>query len=324
MKRFTRKFFLLSTLAVFSAPVLAHSPYVLPGHFQTSARSAVLSLEASLTDNLFLPDVPYGNHGFSFTAPNGKVEKIPDTAVFLLPTRTIVEYKLTDAEQGTYRVTAGPRISKSRSWEINGELKRSRDPNEAIPEGAVLKSNSESQASADVYITVGKPETLSIPKATGQGLEFVPISHPNQLTTGGVFEFVVQLNGKPLAEHEVSISYSNRDYSGRSSRASVKTDASGKASYKLDKPGLYMASIRFSEEAPVSADKPTLSYSKTLTFNVTTPREAAGEGQARSGERGQGRGEGQGMRGQGREGGQRGERGGEGRGEGRMQRQQSQ
>jgi len=321
MKRFSSKVFLFSALAILSAPVLAHSPYVLPGNFQTSARSAVLSLEASLTDSLFLPDVPYGNHGFSFTAPNGKVEKIPDTAVFELPTRTIVEYKLTDAETGTYRITAGPRISKSRSWEIDGEVKRSRDPNEAIPKGAILKSNTESQASADVYITVGKAETPAIPKATGQGLEFVPISHPNQLTAGGVFEFVVQLNGKPLAEHEVSISYSTRDYSGKSSRASVNTDASGKARYKLDNPGLYMASIRFSEEAPVSADKASLIYSKTLTFNVTTPREAAAEG-GRNAERGQGRDEGQGMRGQGREGGRRGERSGEGRGEGRMQRQQ--
>jgi len=309
MQRFKPKTFLLPALAAFCMPALAHSPYLLPGNVKTRS---VLSVEAALTDNLFLPDMAYGNHGFSFTTPSGKTEKIPDEAVFTLPTRTIMEYKLTDPEAGTYRVTAGPRISQSRSWEINGETKRSRDPNEAIPEGAVLKSNSESHASLDVYITVGKAETPTIPKATGQGLEFVPITHPNQLTVAGVFEFVVQFNGKPLAGHDVSISYSNRDYSGKSSRASVKTDASGKARYKLDKPGLYMASVRFSEEGAVSADKPNLSYSKTLTFNVTAPSESAkGEGRAE----GQGRGQG------GREGGQRGERG-EGRGEGRMQRQQ--
>jgi len=321
MQPFKPKAFLLSALTALSMPALAHSPYLLPGNFQTRS---VLSVEAALTDNLFLPDVPYGNHQFSFTTPSGKTEKIPDTAVFSLPTRTIVEYKLTDPEAGTYRVTAGPRISKSRSWEIDGEVKRIRDPNEVMPKGAVLKSNTESHASLDVYITVGKAETPNIPKATDQGLEFVPITHPNQLTVGGVFAFVVQLNGKPLAEQDVSISYSTRDYSGESSRASVKTDASGKARYKLDKPGLYMASVRFNEEGAVSADKPNLSYSKTLTFNVTNPSEAKAEGQGRGGERNQGQGAGRGEgrgeepRGQGREGGQRGE----GRGEGRMQRQQ--
>jgi len=315
MQPFKPKALLLSVLTALSLPALAHSPYLLPGNFQTRS---VLSVEAALTDNLFLPDVPYGNHGFSFVTPSGKMEKIPDEAVFALPTRTIVEYKLTDPETGTYRVTAGPRISKSRSWEVDGEVKRIRDPNEQMPAGAVLKSHTESHASLDVYIIVGKAEIPNIPKASGQGLEFVPITHPNQLTVGGVFEFVVQLNGKPLAEQDVSISYSTRDYSGKSSRASVKTDASGKARYKLDKPGLYMASVRFNEEGEVSADKPNLSYSKTLTFNVTTPSETKAEGQGRSGERaqgaGRGEGRGEGSRGQGREGGQRGE--------GRMQRQQ--
>jgi len=105
----------------------------------------------------------------------------------------------------------------------------------------------------------------------------VPISHPNGLKQGDTFEFVVQFNGKPLAGHEVSISYSNMDYSGQSSRGKVTTDASGKAQYRLEKPGLYLASIRLNEEGPLSADKPNRSYSKSLTFNVSAPREARPE-----------------------------------------------
>jgi len=335
MQCFARKALLLSALSALSIPALAHSPYLLPGNFKVAGYTAVLSAEISLTDNLFLPDRA-AQYPFSFTAPDGKTEGIPESAVYKLPTRTLVEYKLTDAKDGTYKLTAGPGISKTRSWEINGETKRTRDPNEAMPAGAVLKSNSESHSSFDAYITIGKPEQLEIPKASGKGLEIVPVTHPNQLNVDTVFEFIVQNDGKPLAQHDVSISYSNMDYSGQSSRNAVKTDASGKVSYKLEKPGMYMATVRIAEETPLSADKPNVSYSKALTFNVTAPRAPRAEGQGRGGNerpqgqgagrgenRGQGRGQGQGMRAEGREGGQqRGERGGEGRGEGRMQRQQ--
>jgi len=302
------------------APVYAHSPYLLPSNFQLGTRSATISVDAALTDNFFLPDIAYGKHPFSVTTPDGTVVQIPESDIHQLPTRTVVEHKLAEPKPGTYLITAGPRGgSARRTWEINGETKRVNDPNEVMPAGAVLKTHTQSVALAQAYVTVGRAEEgAAIPKATGRGLEFVPISHPNRLTLGGSFEFAVHYNGRPLADHAVALVHSDMDFSGRSHRESLKTDARGRVSYALTKYGVYMASIRYAEDGPVRADKPTMSYSNSLTFNVTKPAPAAAAG-ANAGGRSQGGaqapasgrpGAGQGQAG----GGERGGRGGQGEG----------
>jgi len=284
-------------------PAYAHSPYMLPSNFQLGTRSATISVDAALTDNFFIPDIAYGKHPFSVTGPDDVTVQIPEADIHQLPTRTVVEHKLADAKPGTYRITAGPRTGNpSRSWEINGETKRVRDPNEVMPAGAVLKTHTQSVALAEAYVTVGRAEEgAAVPKPTGKGLEFVPISHPNRLTLGGKFEFAVHYDGKPLADHAVTLVHSDMDFSGRSHRESLKTDASGRVSYALDKSGVYMASVRYAEDGPVRAETPTMSYSNSLTFNVTKPAPAPaadtaaggrpGTGQAdgeRGGERGRG------------------------------------
>jgi len=277
------------------APAYAHSPYLLPSNFQLGTRNATISVDAALTDNFFLPDIAYGKHPFSVTTPDGTTVQIPESDIYQLPTRTVVEHKLAEAKPGTYRITAGPRgANPSRSWEINGETKRIRDPNEVMPAGAVLKTHTLSVALAEAYVTVGRAEEgTALPKPTGKGLEFVPISHPNRLSVGGKFEFAVHYNGKPLAEHAVSVVHSDMDFSGRSQRESLKTDARGRVSYALDKQGVYMASIRYAEDGPLRADKPNMSYSTSLTFNVTkpAPAPAAGARGGRQGEGGRGQGE---------------------------------
>jgi len=333
MSRFTppaARLFAASVLSAVSLSAYAHSPYLLPSKFQLGTRNATISVDASLTDNFFIPDIAYGKHPFSATAPDGTQIVIPESSIYQLPTRTVVEHKLTDAKPGTYLVTAGPRASNpSRSWEINGETKRIRDPNEVMPAGAVLKTHTQSVALAQYYATVGPVADAAVPRAAGRGLEFVPVSHPNRLSVGGKFDFAVHYNGKPLPDHAVSLVYSNMDFSGRSQRESLKTDAQGRVSYALAKPGVYMASIRYAEDGPVRADKPNMSYSTSLTFNVTTPapapaanaggrgqgaqgggQAAGGRPQASGGERQQAPGQGAG--GRGGQGG-RGQQGGEGR-----------
>jgi len=271
-------------------PAHAHSPYLLPSNFQLGTRSATISVDAALTDNFFLPDIAYGKHPFSVTGPDGVTVQIPEADVHQLPTRTVVEHKLAEPKPGTYRITAGPRAaSASRSWEINGETKRVRDANEVMPAGAVLKTHTLAVALAEAYVTVGRAEEgATVPAPTGKGLEFVPISHPNRLTLGGKFDFAVHYNGRPLADHAVSLVHSDMDFSGRSQRASLKTDARGRVSYALDKAGVYMASIRYAEEGPVRADKPNMSYSNSLTFNVTKPAPAPAAAAGAGGQGGQG------------------------------------
>jgi len=272
----------LALLAVATLSAQAHSPYVQPNIVNVGTRTATLSVDASLTDEMFIPDVPFGKHPFSWTAPDGKVVDAPQEAIIQLPTRTIMEHKLTDAQPGTYRVTAGPRVGAiSRSWEIDGKTVRSHNPADVMPAGATLKSHSQSIGTSEVYITIGDTPDHAALQPKGKGLEIVPASdtHPNQLLKGGKINITVQYDGKPLGNTDVAITYSNRDMSGVSNKQTVKTNAKGQASIPLAQPGLYLASVRYAEDDSWSAEKPVVRYSSSLTFNVMEkkkePRQAA-------------------------------------------------
>jgi len=267
--QFAPRLLCATLLSAACAGAHAHTPYLLPNIFQTSERTPVISVDASLTDTLFIPDIAYGKHPFSLTGPDGKTVSIPQADIHQLATRTVVEHRLTDAK-GTFRITAGPRVGTPfRTWEIDGKTERVRDPKVPMPAGAVLKSHSQSISVAEAYITIGdKPDNGAL-KARGKGLEIVPATHPGALFAGDKFAFAVHYDGKPLAGHAVKVIYSNMDFSGSSTAQEVKTDAQGRVDYALANPGVYMAQVSYSDNTPPDPEKPARRYSNTLTFHVS-------------------------------------------------------
>jgi len=286
MLRLNKKFW---ALAAFSAAVVtasAHTPYLIPNLFQASNRRPIISLELSRTHNFFIPDGVYTDSKFTVTTPNGGIFAIPESNIHKLIVRTTVEHQIPVPDgadpAGTYRVVAGPVVgAPSRTWEVDGQAKRFR-ANEEVPANAKLKTHTQTISTMEAYITVGAarvaegqparpaPGTKAL-QATGKGLEIVTVSHPNELVVGDKFAFRVQLDGKPLANHQFSIAYSNMDLSGENSTASLTTDSKGAVSYPLEKAGVYMAMVRYSENAPLSDTTPGKVYSHSLTFNVTNP-----------------------------------------------------
>jgi len=287
MLRLNKKLWAIAALSAVGLTAQAHTPYLVPNLVHASNRRPIISLEVSATHNFFIPDGAFVDSPFSVTRPNGSVYTIPESDIHKLIVRVTVEHQIKVAEgedpAGTYRVVAGPRVSApSRSWEINGEIKRVRDPNEQMPEGAILKSHTQSISTMETYVTVGtarvaegqparpKPDTKAL-EATGKGLEIVTVSHPNELIVGEDFAFRVQLDGQPLANHKFNVVYSNMDLSGESNTESLTTDENGAVSYALTKAGVYMAMLRYSEDAPLSETTPSKVYSHSLTFNVANP-----------------------------------------------------
>ena len=58
------------------------------------------------------------------------------------------------------------------------------------------------QRRVETYVTVGTPSDV---KATGAGLELVPLTHPNDLYAGETAKFRFLLDGKPAKDLEVEI-----------------------------------------------------------------------------------------------------------------------
>jgi len=96
MSRLHTQAWMFLALSTVSLAAQAHTPYLLPNIFHASNRKPVISVDVSLTDNFFIPDLAYGDHPFSVIAPNGAVISIPNICMQRSITRpaTSVPYTL--------------------------------------------------------------------------------------------------------------------------------------------------------------------------------------------------------------------------------------
>lgn len=245
----------------------AHTPYLLPTTFDPHPGQTI-SVEASFAEKFFIPEVFFGDTPFAITLPDGAPLPFSDVRQFKL--RTIAEQKLPNAK-GTYRLSTGPRLGAIfRSWEHNGKVQVARDPKQAMPEGARMVSHYQSLSVSEAYVTAGAPTREAL-KPSGRGLEIVPATHPSDLVSGEKFDFTVTYDGAPLADQKVDIYRSAMDLTNEHSAESLKTDAQGKISYALARPGIYLALIRHRAKAPEGAAAPAYGYNYTLTFRVQAP-----------------------------------------------------
>lgn len=136
--RYTPKLIrLISTLVLtlsgaVTFPVYAHTPYIAPASFEP-LRAGWVTLDASFADAFFVPEVVFDNSEFAVLDPAGNSGK-PNT-LQLFKTRAVVEHQL--SEKGSYRFSTGVRHGAVfRMYEIDGERKGTRDPNEVLPKGA--------------------------------------------------------------------------------------------------------------------------------------------------------------------------------------------
>lgn len=249
----------------FAAAASAHTPYLAPSNF-TPRADETLALDASFAETFFVPEAVFDNSKFTVMGPDGK-SAAPD-AVQLMKTRAVVEHTLPPQSKGTYRFSTGARQgAQFRTWELNGKQESSRDPAMKVPAGAKIVANFQSVTLAETYVTVGAPDRGAL-QARGQGIEFVLKTHPNDLFVGETFEFTVQFDGKPLADQKVEITEAVWTSDRKPQVKTLLTDAQGRASFKLEQAGTWLALTRYRTKAQAGAPVDEYSNSYTLTFRV--------------------------------------------------------
>jgi hypothetical protein len=255
--------FVLTMLCTGALTAQAHSPYLTPASFEP-LRAGWVTLDASFADAFFVPEVVFDNSEFAVLDTAGHWGK-PNT-LQLFKTRAVVEHQLT--EKGSYRFSTGVRHGAVfRMYEIDGERKGTRDPDEVLPKGAKLLDHFQSVTLAETYITLGAP-TQSALKPYNKGLEVVPVTHPNDVYDGEVFRVQVLFDGKPLAAQELNIFTANDAQAHDKAALSAKTDRQGFADLTLPKVATYLLQTRYRHAAPKGAPAPNYSYTYTLVFNV--------------------------------------------------------
>ena len=230
---------LLIAVAVVSLSVgaaEAHRAWIVPSSSIVSGENAYVTFDAAISNDLFFPDhMPMQVDGIAITAPDGSTAK-PENAM-VGKYRTTFDLKLD--QKGTYRIAqAGNGFNAS--YQEDGKPKRWRGTlAEYAAQGIDKKPGAQLSYSSrriETFVTNGAPSEI---KATGKGLELVPVTHPNDLYAGEEIAFKLMDNGKPAAGVEVTVIAGGDRYRDKAGELVLKSGADGSLKFKLDNAGMY-------------------------------------------------------------------------------------
>jgi uncharacterized GH25 family protein len=244
----------------------AHKIWLLPSSTVLTPDQWI-TVDAAVSNDLFyFNHVPVKLDNLKITAPDGSAAQAenPFTGKF----RSVFDLHLT--QPGTYKI-AVINAGLFASYEQNGEKKRWRGTAEAfakeIPADAKNLEVNQSQGRVETFVTAGAPNDTAL-KTTGQGLELVPVTHPNDLFAGEPAKFRLLLDGKPAADLDVEIVPGGSRYRDKQNEIAVKTDKEGQFSVTWPQPGMYWleASLEDAKTSVPQAKKRRASY--VATFEV--------------------------------------------------------
>lgn len=252
-----------TVLSAFILPVVAHTPYLVPGSFEP-VRGDLVTLDASFTEEFFVPEIAFDKSEFFVISPDGTKSEV-DTH-HLLKTRNVVEHEI--KEKGTYRFSTGKRLGRVfKVYELNGERESLENPTDPVPEGGKLLSFFQSVTMAETYVTNGKPSEAAL-KAKNTGLEFVALTHPNDLFVGDALELKSLFNGVPMKDFDIFVFHAQDQFGTKDEGLKITTDENGLFSFTAEQEGAYLLRGRYRTPAPKGSPAPEYSYTYTLVIEV--------------------------------------------------------
>ena len=216
----------------------AHRSWMLPSATVLSGDEPWVTVDAAVSNDLFyFEHNPLKLDGLLVFAPDG-TRATPEN----LSTgkyRSTFDLKL--SHQGTYKL-AVVNDQLIASWMAGGETKRARGTAQAlvkeIPADAQDLKVSRNQSRMETFVTSGKPSDKVL-APTNQGLELIPITHPNDLYAGSPASFRFLIDGKPAAGLDVTVIPGGIRYRDQVGDIKAITDADGKFSVRWPAAGMY-------------------------------------------------------------------------------------
>lgn len=263
----TLKWAVLGLAAVLPLSVQAHKAWILPSQTVLS-KAGWITVDAAVSNDLFyFNHVPLRVEGLVITGPDGAAVEAQNSHTGKYRTSFDVDL----GKDGTYRI-ATVNSGLFANWvDEKGERKRWRGSAETfakeVPANAKELKVTQSSGRIETFVTLGKPNETAL-KPSGQGLELVPVTHPNDLFAGEAATFALQIDGKPAADLEIEIVPGGSRYRDRQDEIKVKTDAQGRFSVTWPQAGMYWleASLSDAHTSVPQASERRASY--VATFEV--------------------------------------------------------
>lgn len=238
---------LLAFAAALAAPMAAqaHRAWMAPTSTSLSGNDAWVGFDAGMSNGVFIPDhAAMRMNGLVVTAPDGSA--VQPEHLMQGQYRTTFDVHLT--QNGTYKV-ANVMGGVMASYKLDGEQKRWRgsaaEYPAALPAGATEVQATRTASRIETFVTLNNP-TETVFKTTGEGLELVPVTHPNDLAAGESATFKLVKDGQPAVDLDVTIARGGLRYRDNPEEMTVKTGADGAFTVTWPEAGLYWlnASVR--------------------------------------------------------------------------------
>ncbi len=237
--------FLLIMLAL---SVSAHKRWVLPSLFSVSEPQWI-TVDASVSNNLFYPDRPWPLSFVRVVSPNG--ENVPLSNQSEGHRRSTFDFEV--SQKGTYKVVAANTLYFVQYKETEqGETKRMRasslaDIKKRLPEKLFSQEVAKSDSTLESYVSLGAPNN-QVFKESNSAVQFKPVTHPNDLYQGeeGVFGFTV--NDQPLVGAEVIMVWEGTRYRDDEQVIEMTTNNQGQITLPLSQTGRFYLELSHSQE----------------------------------------------------------------------------
>ena len=244
----------------------AHKAWLRPSQTVIAGNNPWITVDAAVSNDLFyFNHVPVRLDGLMITAPDGNMAQPKNLATGKF--RSVFDLELT--QQGTYRlaVVSGGLFA---TWEgTDGKPQRWRGTAATfareVPKDAKNLKVSQSLGRNETFVTNGKPNDTAL-KPSGEGIELVPLGHPNDLFAGEATGFRVLVDGKPAAGLEFEIVRGGTRYRNAQDDLKATTDAEGLLKVTWPEPGMYWleTSVQDDKASVPQATQRRLVYVATL------------------------------------------------------------
>lgn len=278
MKRITTRLVAAAALIAVPAMLSAHRMWMLPSGTVFSGTDSWATIDAAVSNDLFFFDhQPLHLDGVKVWQPDGSEGKLQNGATGRY--RSVFDVELD--KPGTWKV--GTQMSSVMgSFKVDGVEKRvgGRGGPRAgqpapltvadIPANATDVKLTEMSSRNEVFLTAGAP-TATVLKPTGKGLEFAPVTHPDELVAGEAAKFRFLIDGKPAPGLKVTVIPGGKRYRNDEGAMNLMTGSDGVLTVTWPAAGMYWLNATASD-AKTSVPRATerrMSYVTTL--EVLTP-----------------------------------------------------
>ena len=271
---------LIAAAALVSVPAAlsAHRMWMLPSGTVFSDTSSWVTVDAAVSNALFFFDhQPLRLDGVKVWQPDGSEGVLQNGATGRY--RSVFDVRLD--KPGTWKIGTQMNAVMG-SFKVDGVEKRlgRRGPPQPgapapltvadIPANATDVKLAETSTRNEIFVTAGAP-TTTVFRPTGKGLEFAPVTHPDELVAGETATFRFLVDGKPAPGLKVTIIPGGKRYRNDEGARELSTGADGVLSVTWPAAGMYWLNATLTDAKATTPRATERRMSYVTTLEVLTP-----------------------------------------------------